>query len=67
MRALLALSLLFAAEALADEHHFVSPNGEFEAYTIAANEDGTGMKLFSASRELAQSRRASECGNPKHP
>ena len=46
MRALLAMSLLFAAEALADEHHFVSPNGEFEAYTIAANEDGTGMKLF---------------------
>jgi hypothetical protein len=46
MRAVLAMSLLFAAEALADEHHFVSPNGEFEAYTIAANEDGTGMKLF---------------------
>ena len=40
------MSLLFAAKALADEHHFVSPNGEFEAYTIAANDDGTGMKLL---------------------
>ena len=46
MRALLAMSLLFAAKLLADEHHFASPNGEFEAYTIAANDDGTGMKLF---------------------
>ena len=46
MRALLAMSLLLVAKALADEHHFASPNGEFEAYTIAANEDGTGMKLF---------------------
>ena len=46
MRALLAMSLLFVVKALADEHHFRSPNGEFEAYTIAANEDGTGMKLF---------------------
>ena len=40
------MSLLFVAKALAGEHHFASPNGEFEAYTIAANEDGTGMKLF---------------------
>jgi hypothetical protein len=40
------MSLLFAAEALSDEHHFISPNREFEAYTIAANEDGTRMKLF---------------------
>src|SRR5882757_173412 len=46
MRALLAMSLLLAAKVLADEHHFASPNGEFEAYTIAANDDGTGMKLF---------------------
>lgn len=46
MRALLAISLLFGAEALAGEHHFTSPNGEFEAYTIAANEEGTGMQLF---------------------
>jgi hypothetical protein len=46
MRALLAMSLLLVAKALADEHHFASPNGEFEAYTIAANEDATGMKLF---------------------
>jgi hypothetical protein len=46
MRALLAIPLLFVAEALAGDHHFVSPNGEFEAYTTAANEDGTGMKLF---------------------
>jgi len=46
MRAVLAMSLLLATEALAGEHHFVSKNGEFEAYTIAANEDGTGMKLF---------------------
>jgi hypothetical protein len=46
MRALLAVSLLLVAEALAGEHHFASPNGEFEAYTIAANDDGTGIKLF---------------------
>ena len=46
MRALLAMSLLFVAKALADEHHFASPNGEFEAYTTVSNEDGTGMKLF---------------------
>jgi hypothetical protein len=46
MRALFAMSLLFVAKALAGEHHFASPNSEFEAYTIAANEDGTGMKLF---------------------
>jgi hypothetical protein len=46
MRTVLAMSLLFATEALAADHHFVSPHGEFEAYTIAANEDGTGMKLF---------------------
>ena len=42
MRALLAMSLLFVAKALASEHHFASPNGEFEAYTIAANEDVPG-------------------------
>jgi hypothetical protein len=47
MRELLAAILvLLVAEALAGEHRFVSPNGEFEAYTIPANEDGSGMKLF---------------------
>jgi len=46
MRALLAISLLLVAKALADEHHCLSPNGEFEAYTIGANDDATGMKLF---------------------
>jgi hypothetical protein len=47
MRALLAaIPVLLIAEALAGEHRFVSPNGEFEAYTIPANEDGSGMKLF---------------------
>jgi hypothetical protein len=47
MRAILAaISVLVVAEALAGEHQFVSPNGEFEAYTIPANEDGSGMKLF---------------------
>jgi hypothetical protein len=47
MRALLAtIPVLLLAEALADEHHFMSPDGKFQAYTIAANEDGTGMKLF---------------------
>jgi hypothetical protein len=46
MRALLAVSILFVANTLADDHHFVSTDGEFEAYTIAANDDGTGMKLF---------------------
>jgi hypothetical protein len=47
MRALLiAISVLFVAEALADDRHFISPNGEFEAYTIPANDDGTGAKLF---------------------
>jgi hypothetical protein len=46
MRALLAMSLLLVAKALADEHHFASPDAEFEAYTMAANVDGTGMKLF---------------------
>jgi hypothetical protein len=47
MRALLAaIPMLLVAEALADEHRFVSPNGEFEAYSIPANQDGSGMKLF---------------------
>ncbi len=46
MRALLAIPLLLIAELLAAEHRFISPNGEFEAYTIPANDDGTGMKLF---------------------
>ena len=47
MRALLAaIPVLLLAEALASEHHFISPDGKFEAYTIAANDDGTGIKLF---------------------
>jgi hypothetical protein len=47
MRALLAaIPVLLVAEALAAEHRFVSPNGQFEAYTIAANRDGSEMKLF---------------------
>ena len=46
MRALLAIPLLFVAVALAIDHQFVSPNGEFDAYTTAAKEDGTGMKLY---------------------
>ena len=47
MRALLAAILaLLIADALAGEHRFVSPNGDFEAYTIPANDDGSGMKLF---------------------
>jgi hypothetical protein len=46
MRTLLAVSLLLVANALADEHHFISPNGALEAYTVAANEDGTGMKIL---------------------
>ena len=47
MHALLAAILvLLVPEALAGEHRFVSPNGEFEAYTIPANDDGSGMKLL---------------------
>ena len=46
MRALLAIPLLFVVQALGDKHQFVSPNGQFEAYTTAANGDGTGMKLY---------------------
>jgi hypothetical protein len=47
MRALVAaVGILVTVSALAAEHHFISPNGEFEAYTIAANDDRTGMKLF---------------------
>jgi hypothetical protein len=46
MRALLGIPVMFVTAALAAEHRFVSPNGEFEAYTIAANGDGSGMKLF---------------------
>jgi hypothetical protein len=40
------IPLLLVAEALAGEHHFISPDQKWEAYTTAANEDGTGMKLF---------------------
>lgn len=41
-----AVAVVLVAGVLATEHQFVSPNGEFEAYTIAANVDGTGMKLY---------------------
>ena len=40
------IPLLLVAEALAGERHFISPDQKWEAYTTAANEDGTGMKLF---------------------
>ena len=47
MRALVAaVAILLIAGALPAEHQFLSPNGEFEAYTTPANEDGTGMKLY---------------------
>ena len=48
MRALLlAIPVLFLADVIAaSEHRFISPNGELEAYTTPANEDGSGMKLF---------------------
>jgi hypothetical protein len=47
MRALVAAVAVFlTADALPAEHQFLSPNGEFEAYTTPANEDGTGMKLY---------------------
>jgi hypothetical protein len=47
MRALVAvISVLLAVEALAGENHFVSPNGEFEAYTKIGASEGYGMKLF---------------------
>ena len=46
MRALwLGLTLIAAATASAYDK-FVSPNGEFEAYTTANFSDGSGMKLF---------------------
>jgi hypothetical protein len=41
-----AIPVFLVTQVLAGEHHFVSPNGEFEAYTIPANDDGSGMKLF---------------------
>lgn len=41
-----AVAFLLTAVALAAEHQFLSPNGELEAYTTPANEDGTGMKLY---------------------
>jgi hypothetical protein len=43
---LVTISVLLMATALASEHQFISPNGAFEAYTTAAEQDGTGMKLF---------------------
>ena len=46
MRALwLVLTLLALARASAHDR-FVSPNGEFEAYTAPTSPDGGGMKLF---------------------
>jgi hypothetical protein len=42
-----ATSLLLVAQVVAAEYrHFVSPDGRFKAYTTAAWQDGTGMKLF---------------------
>jgi hypothetical protein len=41
----LVLTFIAAAHASAYEH-FVSPNGEFEAYTTPNFPDGGGMKLF---------------------
>jgi hypothetical protein len=41
-----AIAFLLATQALAGEHQFISPDGRFEAYTTAANDDGTGAKLF---------------------
>lgn len=41
----LVLTLLAAAHASAHDR-FVSPNGEFEAYTTPNFPDGSGMKLF---------------------
>jgi hypothetical protein len=47
MRALFAaIPVLLVATALAGEHQFISPNGTFEAYTTAAEQDASGMKLF---------------------
>jgi hypothetical protein len=47
MRALLAAAGLFlTVAALSAQHQFLSPNGEFEAYTTPADEEGTGMKLY---------------------
>jgi hypothetical protein len=47
MRALVAAVALFlTVAALSAEHQFLSPNGEFEAYTTPADEEGTGMKLY---------------------
>ena len=47
MRALvMAAAITLITQALAGEHAFVSPNGEFEAYTVPANDNGSGMKLF---------------------
>lgn len=46
MRSLIAIFMLWFAEAIPAQSQFVSPNGNFEAYTIPANDDGTGMKLF---------------------
>jgi hypothetical protein len=48
--AFLAILLLLVVETLAGEHRFVSPNGQFEAYTIAAKEDGTGMKFMCVAQ-----------------
>ena len=41
-----AVTVFLTVAALPAEHQFLSPNGEFEAYTTSANDDGTGMKLY---------------------
>ena len=47
MRTLVAAVAIFlTADALPADHQFLSPNGEFEAYTTPADDDGTGMKLY---------------------
>ena len=46
MRALCMIAAVLLATHASAYERFVSPNGKFEAYTIAANQDGTGMKLF---------------------
>jgi len=46
MRAVLFVVTLVAATLASANENVESPDGNFEAYTTAANIDGTGMKLF---------------------
>ena len=46
MRALWLLIFLAAADTVIAYEQYLSPNGEFEAYTTANFPDGRGMKLF---------------------